>query len=443
MAKGSITKRAVDAAQAGERDQFLWDTSLSGFGLKVTPAGRKVYIYQYRLAAPGRAGRTPAKRYTIGKHGSLTPDQARKRAEQLAGMVANGIDPREDEKKRHIAEAEAKRAAAEKERIESELAFSVVADRWLEQYEHEKGRRPSSVRQAKLVIENHLKPALADKPLPHIGRAELQPIIDAIPAHQKGMRRAVFAYASVFFGWATRRGDISANPLADMEKPPAPAPRDRVLSDAELGLLWKSTAKVSAPFGSFFRLLILTGQRRSEVACLEWGELDRVAAIWTVPADRAKNGVAHIVPLSAGVVSELDRLAEVHGSDCPEWPKSGFVLTTTGKTPISGITRAKNALDAAAAKANDTQHLPGWRIHDLRRTVATGLQRLGIRFEVTEAVLNHVSGAKGGVAGVYQRHDWKEEKRAALDAWAAHVAGLTKTKAKDNVVSLAAAKRSA
>jgi len=448
VAKANITKRTVDSIQPSDRDQFVWDTDLSGFGLKVTPAGRKVYIYQYRIAAPGAADRTPAKRYTIGKHGALTPDQARKRAEQLAGMVANGIDPRQSEIDRHAAENEAKQAAAEKARLEGDLAFENIAALWLDHYEHEKGRRPSSIRQAKLVVDKHLKPRLAHKPLPHIGRSDLQPIIDAIPVVQKGMRRAVFAYASVLFGWAARRGDIPANPLADMEKPVAPKPRDRVLSDVEVLAVWNAAASVSEPFDSFFRLLILTGQRRGEVAGMAWAELDRATTTWTVPADRAKNGVAHIVPLSAPVVAELHRLSKAAQKgkgiqDENKWPKVGLVLTTTGKTPISGITKAKSALDAAVPKSGESGPLPGWRIHDIRRTVATGFQRLGIRFEVTEAVLNHISGAKGGIAGVYQRHDWKDEKRAALEAWARHLRELASPAEQDDVVSLDAVKRSA
>lgn len=428
MANGKITKREVDAAKAGLIDQFLWDTVTKGFGLKVTPAGGKVYIYQYRIAEPGRAARTPAKRYTIGKHGQLTPDQARDRAKELAGLVTKGIDPRQLELDASTAKNEAKRLAAEKARVEGELAFENVAALWLDHYENEKNRRPSSVRLAKLVVDNHLMPKLQGKPIPHVGRADLQRVLDAIPSHQRGMRRAVFAYASVLFGWAAKRGDIPGNPLVDMTKPEAPKARDRVLSDNELKLIWHASETQDAPFGPFFRLLILTGQRRAEVAGMRWVELDRPTATWTIPADRAKNGIAHIVPLSPLAVGELDRLA---GDD---WPNVGIVLTTTGKTPISGFTKGKAGLEAAVAKAADGKPLPEWRLHDIRRTVATGFQRLGIRFEVTEAILNHLSGAKAGVAGIYQRHDWASEKRDALNSWARHIGQLGAVAVRSNVV---------
>lgn len=461
MAGASITKRTVDAAKPRAKDHFVWDDDLSGFGLKVTPAGGKIYVYQYRIARPGEAERTPAKRYTIGKHGNLTPDEARKRAKELAALVERGIDPRKQEMDEFAAKDEAERLAREKARIEGELAFKNVAALWLDHYENEKARRPASISLAKLVVNRYLTPALGEKPMPHIGRADIQPIIDAIPVRRKGIRRAVFAYASVMFGWTAKRGDIASNPLTEMVKPEAPKSRDRVLTDAELTEVWNASVKVGAPFGPFFRLLILTGQRRSEVAGLGWGELDRKSAIWTIPADRAKNGVAHIVPLSSAVVAELDALADSLKGDEEKpgevsWPKIGCVLTTTGKTPISGITKAKIALDTAITKArrgddsngepekeSEAEPMPAWRLHDLRRTLATGFQRLGIRFEVTEAVLNHVSGAKGGIAGIYQRHDWKEEKRSALDAWARHVSSIITPAQHSNVVAMDAAKKSA
>jgi integrase len=459
MANASITKRAVDAAKPAAKDRFIWDAEVTGFGLKVTPAGGKVYVYQYRIARPGEAERTPAKRYTIGKHGSLTPDQARKRAKELAVLVEQGIDPRQRELDEIAAKDEAELRAQERARIEGELAFSKVAALWLDHYENEKGRRPSSVNLAKLVVNRYLKPGLGDKPMPHISRAEIQPIIDAIPVRRKGIRRAVFAYSSVLFGWVAKRGDIAVNPLTEMAKPPAPASRERVLTDGELAEVWKASATLDAPFGPFFRLLIVTGQRRSEVAAMNWAELDRTTATWTIPADRAKNGAAHIVPLNALAVVELDRLAKAASGDGEDkeaktWPNGGFVLTTTGTTPISGFTKAKKALDAAIAKARrgddvrdeetpKAEALSDWRIHDLRRTLATGFQRLGIRFEVTEAMLNHVSGAKGGIAGIYQRHDWKEEKRTALEAWGRHISSILKPAEDDKVVSLSGIRRSA
>ena len=354
----------------------------------------------------------------------MTPDQARNRARELAGLVSRGIDPRELELDAAAAKVEAKRQAAEKARADGELAFENMATLFLDHYENEKDRRPSSVRLAKLVINNYLLPKLRGNPMPRIGRADLQSVLDAIPTKHRGMRRAVFAYSSVLFGWAAKRGDIVSNPLIEMSKPEAPKARDRVLSDVELKLIWRASETLGQPFGPFFRLLMATGQRRAEVAGMRWAELDRSTATWTIPADRAKNRKSHIVPISPLAVSELDELASgVDDEKGPEWPDGGIVLTTTGKTPISGFTMGKAALDTAIEKANG-KALQDWRVHDIRRTVATGFQRLGIRFEVTEAVLNHISGSKAGVAGIYQRHDWADEKRNALHTWARHIEQL-------------------
>jgi integrase len=432
MARVRISKSVVDAVVSdGLREVVLWDDRIVGFGLKVSPSGGKVYIYRYRLSRPGLAANTPPRKYTIGRHGDLTPEQARKRAQELAALVAGGIDPRQQELDVVAAQDETARLALEQERVQRELAFSRVADLWLEYYEKDVGRRASSVAMAKLVVQRYLRPTLGDKPMPHIARHDLQPVLDAIPVHKRGIRRAVFAYASVLWGWALRRGYVDVNPMTGMEKPPAPAARERILSDEELALVCRSAEVAHRVWSTFFRLLVFTGQRRSEVAGMTWGELDRATGMWTIPAARAKNGKAHLVPLAPVVVLILDGLAD--GSD---WPQRGFVLTTTGRSAVSGISKAKAALDDAIAAASQGEELAPWRLHDIRRTVATGLQRLGVRFEVTEAVLNHVSGAKGGVAGVYQRHDWATEKRVALDAWATHVERLLMGTDCNNVVRL-------
>jgi integrase len=231
-----------------------------------------------------------------------------------------------------------------------------------------------------------------------------------------------------------------------MEPPASVVSRDRVLSDSELVLAMRAAQSLPSPIGPMFEVLFLTGQRRDEVASMRWEELDREAALWTLPRARTKNGEANLVPLSGMTLAALNRAAAQNGNK-PEWPRSGFVFTTTGFVPVSGHSKAKGKLDAAmlAIAAHDAQEasqeppeaIAHWRLHDARRTLATGLQRLGVRFEVTEAVLNHVSGSRSGVAGVYQRHGWGPEKRAALGKWAGHVEGLLSPSLdRSNVVEL-------
>ena len=239
------------------------------------------------------------------------------------------------------------------------------------------------------------------------------------------------------FKWAEDRGDIPRSPLEGMTAPGGVASRDRVLSDLELRAIWKASESLGYPFGPIIRLLIATGQRREEVAALRWEEIDRKQAVWTLPAVRAKNGIAHVVPLSTLTMYLINELAiEAASVECgplQSWPPAGYLFTTTGTTAVSGHSKAKSRLDLLLSQqavssdgvADAYQVITSaWRVHDIRRSFATGMQRLGVRFEVTEAVLNHVSGSKSGVAGIYQRHDWKDEKREALELWSEHLRSL-------------------
>ncbi len=412
MPTGKITKRSVDAVQAGQSDQFLWDEDLAGFGLRVTTKGAKSYVLQYRMG--GREAKT--RRYTIGKHGSpWTPDTARKEGERLLIMVRQGVDPAEASKTRR--------------RQAVDLAFSSYADQFVDLYLKDRWK---DWKLGEAVIKNHVKPVLRDKPLPEINRAALNPIWDSL-RDRPAVARLTFATMRKFFRWSVGRGDIERSPLEGIEAPQAAPARDRVLSDQELRLVWVCAAKAGHLFDSAIRLLVVTGQRRDEVAGLQWSELDRDGALWALQGTRTKNGKPHLVPLNTLAVEVLDTVA-----GGKTWPRRGLVFSTTGKTPVSGFSKAKTRLDTEMAKAGGEEIEP-WRLHDLRRTVATGLQRLGVRFEVTEAVLNHVSGAKGGIAGVYQRHDWKDEKRTALEAWGRHVAATLATSETSNVVPLAGA----
>jgi integrase len=220
------------------------------------------------------------------------------------------------------------------------------------------------------------------------------------------------AYGRSCFGWLSRRGAIEINAFDNIPPPAQERSRDRVLSDAELGAVWRSADRLNLMWRAILHLLVLTGQRRGEVAGLRWDELDLAAATWSLPAARTKNARAHTVPLAPAAVQIIKQIPRFAG--CP------LVLSNGRGAPPSGFGRVKLRLDELIA--NDLTTASDWTLHDLRRTVATGLQRLGTRLEVTEAVLNHVSGSRAGIVGIYQRHHWEKEKRDALDAWAGHVA---------------------
>ncbi len=404
MPIGKLTLETVKTLSAGPKDQFLWDDKLRGFGLKVTPAGNKVFLFQYRLG--GRASKT--KRYTIGPFGTWTPQQAREEAGRLDQLVGKGIDPLADKQ--------------ERQRVATDLAFDSVADRFLDTEIAVNWKR--SFADVKRLLALHVRPVLKDKPLPSIPKGDITALLDRLPVEQVALRRKVWAVLSRFFTWAVAKDLIERSPLEAAEPPPAPEARKRWLRDWELRLVWLASEGLGYPFGPFYRLLVLTGQRREEVSALDWRELNRASAEWHIPGGRTKNSEPTTVHLSALAIAELDAIA---GGD--KWKRKGLVFTTTGTTAVSGYSNAKARLDAAmldlarkeaeeAGEDPDHVEIEPWRVHDLRRTVATDFQRLGVRFEVTEAALNHVSGAKSGVAGIYQQHDWRPEKRDAFNAWA-------------------------
>ncbi len=439
MPNAFISKRTVDGLKASAGPIFLWDDgrgSTKGFGVKVLPSGKKVYIFQYRVS-----GRGTPKRYTIGAHGAWTPEQARTRAEELARMVGAGVDPSEAEREAlrqrlELAEhLKSEKFKAERDTLQARSSLFL---------EHMQAESPASYTFYESTLRLHILPRMGSLRPAAITVDDIDDVLALVDRSQAALRRNVWAVLRRYLNWL-------GHPPPHYERAPrVAAARDRVLTDEELRLVWKAGDALNDPFPTFYRMLLLTGQRREEVAGLEWSELDRPAALWTLPASRAKNASVHLVPLPAQAVALLDKHAGK-----TDWPRSGLIFSTTGKTSISGFSKAKAALDAAMTvllnKDRDENDEPlviaPWRVHDIRRTVATGLQRLGTRFEVTESVLNHLSGrSKSGVAAVYQRHDWIDEKRTALRAWAADVeravAGKPRTSIGDNVVALATARSS-
>ncbi len=418
MATGRITKSSTDAAQPGEKDWMLWDDRLSGFGLKVTPAGAKVFVFQYRMGGRG----SPVRRFTVGKFGNLTADGARKVADGLALKVAQGIDPQ--------------REKVESVRRSVDLAFKPYVKRFHEGCLLKEWK--ATHKDSHSLLLRYAVPVLGNKPLTDITRKDIKAILAPV-LDKTATASNLFSVLRRLFSWAVEHEDIERSPIDGMKPPPLPKARDRVLTDWELALVWRATDGLGYPFGPMVRLLLLTGARREEIAALDWSELDRKGRMWSLPAARSKNNKPLEAPLSNMAIAELDDLAIRSGKD-GGWPSRGLVFSTTGHSSVSGYSRAKRRLDrliAALPRENDsTEAMDPWRLHDLRRTLATGLQRLGVRLEVTEAVLNHVSGSKSGIVGVYQRHEWKDEKAAALEAWARHVEQLLTGANRSNVIEL-------
>jgi integrase len=405
--KARIAKRSVDDLRARAKDQgrtlYLRDDETTGFGVVATKAGAASYFVEYRLGGRG----TAQKRMTIGKHGVLTPDEARKLAKEELGKVARGADVVQE-----------KREAREK--LTGQTLRELI-ERYLAG--HAKPTRYWTEKRARLLSDD-LK-ALHAKPAALIKRAEIAAVIDKVQARSHAAARLLFADVRPIFAWALDRAAIEVNPLTGMKGPQPLDARDRVLSDEEVKAFWQAASAENWPFSSVFKTLLLTGQRREEVAAMRWREVDLDAGQWTIAKERCKNGKAHTVDLHPEAIRLLDRLGDAATprlmKDTEE--REDLVYSTTGTTPVSGFSKAKGRIDARMQAILGDKFQP-WRTHDLRRTGASGMAALGFQPHVIERVLNHISGAQGGLVGVYQRHEYREERRRAIREWGDHLMKL-------------------
>jgi integrase len=427
-----LTERKIEklATEHGRKDRLVFDDTQRGLAVRITASGGRTFLCQYTLH--GHKWRVP-----LGSSSALSLSKAREAAAAVMGDVAKGRNPAIQRK-----EAE---AAERARRVRNRLTLRVLIEDW--NRAHLVGRRPSyaaeAVRALHYAFADHLDDAAED-----LDRTAVIRALDALIRRRKGkdhdgghkskgtaMTGRTAAYGRAAFSWAVKRGALSVNPFADLPIAKSIAKRERVLSDAEIAEIWHAAGDAASPYGMIIRLLILTGQRRGEVAGMTWSEVSDDLVTWTLPGERTKNGVAHSVPLSAPARDLLKALLPTDAKEAKRvlsdrLGRGALTLPGAVGTPFTGWSKAKRALDKAimdarakaAAPANTSPPpLVSWSVHDVRRTVATGLQRLGVRLEVTEAVLNHISGSRGGIAGVYQRQDWAAEKRTALDAWAAHI----------------------
>jgi integrase len=281
-----------------------------------------------------------------------------------------------------------------------------VFEEWVKR-DQVKNRTAAMVKRS---IERAVLPHWQHRQIADIGRRDVLDVIDRIADQGKIITaRRIHARLHRLFRWCVGRGIIDVNPLAAVDRPGEETKRERVLTDTELVKVWNAAERLGWPYGPAFQLLILTGARREEIGKLRWSEI--IDGEIRLGGGRTKNGQAHIIPLSA----PAHRILEV----IPRFADSNFVFTIGGTAPIGGWSRGKADLD-------DLAQIEPWRTHDLRRTTATGLQKLATPLQVTEAVLGHTSGSRAGVVGIYQRHDYANEKRAALEAWGQHVISLVR-----------------
>ncbi len=421
MAK-PFTVKSVEAIKPGTVRKEIADGGLPGLYLVVQPSGSMSWAIRYRFGGRPR-------KMTVGNYPLFGLAKARELAGAALRSVAEGKDPGAVK----LSEASAR----------SNPSNLVVAqlDQFLTRYVKQRNRE-STARETERFVNLYLRRRWQHKLLADVTRREIIDLLDEIAESHPISANRVHAILRRFFNWCIERDVIAVSPVANVTAPGEIVSRDRTLSRDEIRLAWLASEKIGWPFGPMVKLLLLTGQRRDEVASAQWSEFDLDADMpaWTIPKDRAKNGKAHVVPLAPAVVEILDSLPKVKG-------EVDFVLTTTGKTGISGFSRSKALLDAkmfeiakeeaeARGDKDFEPQIAPWRLHDLRRTCASGMAELSQPVHVVEAVLNHKSGSIKGVAAVYNRYEYAEEKRRALVAWSRHVVQLVSPAEGGNVISL-------
>ena len=363
MAQGKITISSI-----AKLDGWLWDIAVIGFGAR-RQTNLVHYYVRYRIN-----GQQVVR--SIGRHGALTPDTARARAKQLLGTVAGGIDP--------FAQA-----------LGGE-GFATAVDRYLAR--KREMLKPTSFFATELYLRKAAAP-LHGLRLSQIDRRKIAALLgeieDASGATSRNRARSAL---SAMFAWAIQEGLTETNPVQGTGKADEGGSRERVLTQEELRKLWRGLG--DDRFSDIVRLLLLTGQRRNEIGKLAWAEVDLAGKQIILPPARVKNGREHCVPLSSQALAILEGL--------PRRNSSGFIFADRG---FNDWHIAKQKLDQRVGFAD-------WRLHDLRRSAATGMGELGVLPHVIEQALNHVSGHKGGIAGIYNRSKMIDAVREGLQKWA-------------------------
>jgi integrase len=384
MPTARLTKQFVANAkpQSAGRVEH-WDTHTTGLGLRVTEKGAKSWVVMYRVNGRQR-------RLTLGPYPRISLADARIRALEALNEVSKGLDP--------AAEKQAARAADSRARTLADVVSAYIERRVKPQNR--------SWKETERIFQRDVLPTLGKRPLAEVSRADIVALLDRMMGTGRPyMANRVRAALSAFFNWCVANSRLEASPAQNVPAPFKEKSRDRVISDDEIGALWNAWNEMGWPFGQAFKLMLVTGQRRNEVARMRWADVDLDKALWTLPREATKADRRHEVPLTdlaLGILSAAPRNGE-------------FVFTTNGRTPISGFSRAKKRCDELSGVTD-------WHLHDLRRTVASNLARLGIPPHITDKILNHASGEISGVRAVYNRYGYTAEKQEALEKWAEYLA---------------------
>ncbi|MBT3553214.1 MAG: site-specific integrase, partial [Rhodospirillaceae bacterium] len=366
----------------GQKDH--WDALTPGFGLRISHGGTKTWLVQTRVLKNGEWKQT---RITLGRYDAMTLSEAREAARDALKDAQNGKDPG--------GRAKQDRAALEKA---SRDTWSALADLFLSKYPKSEGLRETTIRDYRRALQGPDVQDWADRPVGAITRKDIRDRLDSVveraPIHANRLR----AYWGKFFGWLVEKDWVEVNPVQGVARPVSERSRDRFLTEKEIPIIWQAFDAAGPAFADMLKVLLLTGQREGEIAALRWSEvvdLDGENPKIELAPERTKNHRPHLIPLSPQAV-EIIRAQ-------PRFKDGIYVFTSGGgKTHIKGFSKGKSKIDAALTETEVA--IPPWRIHDLRRTVATGLSEwLDIEPHIVESILNHISGTMAGVAGTYNR----------------------------------------
>jgi integrase len=399
--------RTVKPPQSGQADYF--DLRVPAFALRVSCRGVKSWVAMYRLDGKLR-------RDTFARYPGLSLSEARERAGKIFELARAGKDPR--------IVAERERAAEARQRADT---VEAIGTDFLEKYVKANALRTHDER--KRALEKYVYPAIGSSPLKEVTRRDVIDLVDKIAKdHGPIMARRTYSIVRKMFKWAVQRDVIDANPCSDIALPGREKKRDRTLADEEVKLVWLASDRLVPVHRDFVRMLLVTAQRRSEVADIRRSEINEGDRVWIVPADRMKGKLAHAVAL-APLALEIIAGSKTTG-EC--------LFRTARDTPIRNFSGIKDDLDKAILDLQreagaDAKPLPHWTLHDLRRTARTNMSKVGISAEIAERCLAHLPP---GIRGVYDLHDFLAEKRSAMERWGQHLAGIVDPSSRSNVVQL-------
>ena len=389
MPKGNLTAKAVERLKPDPSKRIeVPDGIVSGLYLVVQPKGSRSWALRYRFA-----GRT--RKLTLGQYPTFNLVKAREKAREAHKAIQAGEDP-------------ARAQSALKASVGPLDTVTAAFDRYLSEY-----CRPNVKRwqETQRLFDLYILPAFGNVRLAGLSKWEVREVVrGVVDAGKPVQANRVLAAFKAFLNWCIDEDLIDSNPAAGVRRPTKERERDRVLSNSELREILRTANDIGYPPGPLISMLALTGQRRDEVRCATWSEIDLDQAIWTLPAERTKNGHRHVVPLSQPVLDLLQSLPRFEGP---------YIFSASGGTkPYANLVKPKRTLDEASGVID-------WTLHDLRRSAATGMAAAGIASETIARVLNHAERQIAGVTARYARADHTDAKRRALEAWATHCLGLT------------------